>query len=288
MESLDQVRRDFAEKIRATAGLRSETLVRAFASVPREAFVGPGPWKLLRPPDFSSYDVTPDADPRHLYESVLVALDAARGLNNGEPTGLARWLDSLDLTPGDRVLHIGCGVGYYTAIVAEAVTPGGRVVGVEADPELAERAARHLIPWPSATVICADGCRFVGELFDVIFVNAGATEVLPNWLDSLREEGRLLVPLTVDVPMPNVGLGHMLLVQRRADVYPASFVSPVGIFHCSGARTTEGNDLLKAAYQSGGHEEVRSLRRGDHSSDPRCWLHAPRFCLSRLSVETGN
>lgn|SRR5262245_39224410 len=288
MESLDEARRDFAEKIRATAGLRSEALVRAFASVPREAFVGPGPWKLLRPPYISSYDVTPDADARHLYESVLVALDASRGLNNGEPTSLARWLDSLDLTAGDRVLHIGCGVGYYTAIVAEAVTPGGRVLGVEVDPELAERAARHLIPWPSATVVCADGCEFADEPFDVIFVNAGATEVLPKWLSSLRDAGRLLLPLTVDVPMPNVGLGHMLLVVRRAEVYAARFVSAVGIFHCTGARTTEGNDLLKAAYQSGGHEDVRSLRCEAHSLGPQCWLHARRFCLSRLAVETGN
>ncbi len=43
-------------------GLRSETLVRAFASVPREDFVGPGPWKVLRPPDVWRYEVTPDAE----------------------------------------------------------------------------------------------------------------------------------------------------------------------------------------------------------------------------------
>jgi protein-L-isoaspartate(D-aspartate) O-methyltransferase len=288
MESLDHARRDFAEKIRAATGLRSRALVRAFASVPRETFVGPGPWKLLRPPYVSSYDATPDDDPRHLYDSVVVALDASRGLNNGEPTGLARWLDTLDLTPGDRVLHIGCGVGYYTAIVAEAVTPDGRVVGVEVDPELAERARRNLIAWPNATVVCADGCKFMAEPLDVIFVNAGATEVLSNWLNSLRDGGRLLVPLTVDVPMPNVGLGNMLLVVRRADMYAARFVSPVGIFHCTGARTTEGKDLLKGAYQSGGHEEVRSLRRGDHPCGPQCWLHAGQFCLSRLTVETGH
>jgi hypothetical protein len=109
VESIDGARREFAEKIRATAGLRSETLVRAFASVPREDFVGPGPWKVLRPPDVSRYEVTADADPRHLYEDMLVALDASRNLNNGPPSGLGRWLDSFDLTPGDRVLHIGCG-----------------------------------------------------------------------------------------------------------------------------------------------------------------------------------
>jgi protein-L-isoaspartate(D-aspartate) O-methyltransferase len=286
VESLDRARREFAEKIRATAGLRSETLVRAFASVPREDFVGPGPWKVLRPQDVRRYEATPDADPRHLYEDVLVALDASRNLNNGQPSGLARWLDSLDLAPGDRVFHIGCGVGYYTAIAAEAVTPGGRVVGVEVDPELAERARRNLIPWPSATVVCADGCGFEAEPFDVIFANAGATEVLPRWLDQLCDGGRLLVPLTVGVPMPNVGLGHMLLVVRRAGVYTARFTSPVGIFHCSGARTTEGNDLLNRAYQMGDLQDVRSLRRDDHPWGPQCWLHGRRFCLSRLAVET--
>ena len=75
---------------------------------------------------------------------VLVALDANRTLNNGEPASLSRWLDSLDLGPGDRFLHIGCGVGYYTAIAAEMVLPRGGVVGVEVDPQLAERAKRNL------------------------------------------------------------------------------------------------------------------------------------------------
>ena len=187
MESLDRARREFAEKIRATAALRSEVLVRAFASVPREDFVGPGPWKVFRPPEVRMYEVTRDADPRHLYEDVLVALDASRSLNNGQPSGLARWLDNLDLAPGDRVLHIGGGVGYYSAIAAEAVTPDGCVVGAEVDPELAERARRNLIPWPNATVVCADGCEFEAEPFDVIFVNAGATEVVPRWLDQLRD-----------------------------------------------------------------------------------------------------
>jgi hypothetical protein len=109
MESLDRLRREFTEKIRLATRLRSEALVRAFASVPREAFVGLGPWKLLKPPYSSGYELTPDEDPRHLYDSVVVALDDSRGLNNGEPTSLARWLDVLDLTPGKSVLHIGGG-----------------------------------------------------------------------------------------------------------------------------------------------------------------------------------
>lgn len=94
------------------------------------------------------YALTPDDDPRHLYDNVLVALDASRNLNNGEPAFLLRCLDDLDLSPRDRFLHVGCGVGYYTAVVAMAVAEG-TVVGVELDAPLAERAGRNLARWPN-------------------------------------------------------------------------------------------------------------------------------------------
>ena len=53
--------------------------------------------------------VPPDADPRHLYRNALFAIDESRLLNNGEPAGLARWFDALDLRAGERVVHVGCG-----------------------------------------------------------------------------------------------------------------------------------------------------------------------------------
>src|SRR6266478_560677 len=169
---LERVRVEFAERLREVAGLRSSALVRALATVPREHFVGPGPWQILSPSDLPrGYRLTPDNDPRHLYDSVLVALDANRLLNNGEPASLLQWLDSLDLGPGDRFLHIGCGVGYYTAIAAEAVRPGGHVLGVEIDPQLAELAMRNPATYENVEVISADGSEYEGEPFDAIFVN---------------------------------------------------------------------------------------------------------------------
>jgi protein-L-isoaspartate(D-aspartate) O-methyltransferase len=286
IESIEAARREFAEKIRGLAALRSDGLVRALASVPREEFVGPGPWQIIRPSEFGrGYVATPNADPRHLYDNVLVALDPSRHLNNGEPAALARWLDSLALVAGDRLLHIGCGVGYYTAIAAEALKPGGSVVGVELDRELAARARQNLRRWQNVTVVSGDGGHRQAGAFDAIFVNAGATEPISWWLDGLRIEGRLLLPLTVDYPLENHGAGHMLLVVRHAEGYSARFVSPVGIYHCAGARTDEGNDLLKRAYLKGGHDGVRRLRREEHPRDAQCWLHAPGFCLSRVAVE---
>src|SRR5438093_11785394 len=107
---LERARVDFAERLRQKAGLRSAALVRAFGTVPREHFVGPGPWKILVPSDLLAYRATPDSDPRHLYANVLVALDASRCLNNGEPAAVAGWLDTLDLAPDERLRHFGCGV----------------------------------------------------------------------------------------------------------------------------------------------------------------------------------
>ena len=62
------------------------------------------------------------------YHNLLVALDATRSLNNGLPGSLARWIQALDLKTEDRVFHLGCGVGYYTAIMADVVGPDGSVV----------------------------------------------------------------------------------------------------------------------------------------------------------------
>ena len=283
-QPLDQARRAFAGKIRALAGVRSLLLVEALATVRREDFMGPGPWQILRLAEVGrGYEWTPDDDPRHLYHNVLVALDASRNLNNGEPAGLLRWLDGLALAPGERVLHIGCGVGYYTAIAAAAV-PGGSVLGIELDPRLAELARRNLAGTPNATVMAGDGSALASGPFDAIFVNAGATEPLRAWLDALAPGGRLLVPLTVAVPRQGFGGGHMLLVTKQPAGLAARFVSTVGIFDCVGARSDEGERLLRATYARGGQKRVGSLRTDAHEAGPQCWLHAARFCLSEVPV----
>ena len=76
---LDRVREEFAERIREQARIKSNELVQALAKVPKEEFIGPGPWKIMRPGTISrGYELTPDTDPRHLYDMVLVGLDPDR------------------------------------------------------------------------------------------------------------------------------------------------------------------------------------------------------------------
>ena len=80
--------------------------------------------------------------------------------------------------PGEHVVHVGAGVGYYTAILAELVGATGRVTALEFDGELAARATANFAQTPHVRVVHGDGTRIVFEPVDVIYVNAVATRAL--------------------------------------------------------------------------------------------------------------
>ena len=284
-DDLSAARRFYAEEIRAVANIESPRLIEAFAAVPREHYLGPGPWHIMVRRPLSNrtqpeYRLTTDSDPRHIYHNVLVGQDTTRGLNNGEPSSLARWLDMLNLSEGASALHIGCGVGYYTAIMEYAAGRTGRVVAVEVDEQLAQRAKTNLRHLENVEVFHSDGTELKGGRFDAIFVNAGATHPLLLWLDALNTGGRLIVPLTADSDIPNVGSGLMLLVENVEQGHRAQFISPVMVFHCAGARNPELNIKLEALFSGGDWKSVRSLRREPHDADQSCKLHEDTFCLS--------
>jgi protein-L-isoaspartate(D-aspartate) O-methyltransferase len=97
-DSIEEARRRYAEELRFTAKVGSRAVIEAFAIVPRERFFGPGPWRVLSPMAAAEYWTTEDADPRHVYHDVLIAIDEERRLNNGQPSLWARLYDQLELT----------------------------------------------------------------------------------------------------------------------------------------------------------------------------------------------
>ena len=104
--SIEEARQRYAEELRFTAKLGSRAVVEAFATVPRERFFGLGPWCVLSPMAMPEHWTTEDADPRHLYHDVLIAIDEARRLNNGQSSLWARMYDRLELSRGDHVIHV--------------------------------------------------------------------------------------------------------------------------------------------------------------------------------------
>jgi protein-L-isoaspartate(D-aspartate) O-methyltransferase len=291
MSDLNAIRRYYAEELRAVANLRSEGLVDAFARVSREHFLGPGPWLILNPfhmvdddDESTYYRQTADADPKHLYHNVLVAIDPKRCLNNGQPSFLATLLDALDLIPGDSVAHIGCGTGYYTGIIADVVGPGGCVTAFEVDAGLAARARANLGHLSHVEVCESDGGSIAADQYDGMLVNAGATHPRQVWLDALGARGRLILPLTVLHETDVTQAGQVVKIQRQENGLSARFFCSTSIFPCAGARDPDLNDKLRAAFKRGDWNRVRSLRRDAHVCAETCWLHDGQFCLSTLPV----
>jgi protein-L-isoaspartate(D-aspartate) O-methyltransferase len=115
---LQAVRRAYAQQTLVGANVVDERLENDFANVRREDFLPPGPWPILQQRD-GSYRNTPDGDPDHLYTDDLVGIAPERGINNGQPRLHAELLSFASIRPGEHVVHIGAGAGYYTAIMAE-------------------------------------------------------------------------------------------------------------------------------------------------------------------------
>lgn len=127
-------------------------------------------------------------------------IDIGLGQTNSQPRTVADMLRLLDVHPGHRVLDIGAGSGWSTALLAHLTGPEGRVVGLELEPTLASWGAANLeragMPW--ATIAPAiPGVLGTPEetAYDRILVSAEATELPQALVDQLADGGRLVVPV---------------------------------------------------------------------------------------------
>src|SRR5579863_8871585 len=140
--SLEARRRIYAQKVAAAAGISPEgEIAAALAEIPREKFVGPSPWSVVT--QRGQVRIS-SSDPAVLYQDVLVSLGGVPGLNNGQPSLHAICIAALELRRGERVVHIGAGTGYYTAVLAYLVGDAGLVDAFEIEPDLARRAKQNL------------------------------------------------------------------------------------------------------------------------------------------------
>lgn len=267
----------------AIVGVRHPRLEDAYATVRREDYLGPGPWPIFTFPT-GSYIPTPSADPVYLYCNALFGIVPERRLNNGEPSSHAMWIAAAAPVPGDHVVHVGAGVGYYSAILGYLAGPSGRVTAIEFDEALAARAAANFAGQPNVAVLTGDGARVPFDAADVIYVNAGATHPVDHWLDRLRDGGRLMIPLTTDANFTNPGslraLGAYFLITRRGDDFDARWISYVGVFPCEGARDPESAAALSEAFKTPRWNEVTRLYRTGDLPAEQCWLRAPGWSLA--------
>lgn len=286
MMTLEECRLFYSQEVRFAANLTTPGLAEAFANVPREKFLGPPPWRIgsaesraLSSAGMAQLSYVAVDDPRDVYHNVVVSLDREKDINNGQPSALARWIDALVLQPGARVYHLGCGVGYYTAVMAEVVGPGGSVVGLDVEPDLAARAREYLAAYSQVKIAAGDGSAFDPGDCDAILVNCGVTHPQSRWLDRLRERGRLVVPFTI--PMnPKIGQGVMMKIIRSGDSYTTEVLTPLAIYSGGTLRDPSLELQLRKGFATGGLLKLKSVRRDSHEPGDDCVVHARDVCLS--------
>ncbi len=162
-----------------TTDVTSHSVLNAFLTVPREAFV-PEKSKPLAYID-TDIEIAPAA-----------AGKAPRFLMQASP--LAKLLQLAAITKEDAVLDVGAGTGYVSALLSLLA---GSVVSLECDETLAALAKETLsgLGYSNVTVVAGDLAKGhqAGAPYDLIFVNGAVEEVPASLLGQLRDDGRLVV-----------------------------------------------------------------------------------------------
>lgn len=145
---------------------------------------------------------------------------------NTPPSTLLHMLELLDLRPGQFVLEIGSGSGWALGLMAHAVGPAGRVVGVEIIPELAARSRRSLAAAgiTNATVVEGDGAagHRAAAPYDRVIFTTSVWSLPADFFDQVAVGGRLVAPFALKGP----GVDTMVLTRVRPGEFRSVHAAP--------------------------------------------------------------
>jgi protein-L-isoaspartate(D-aspartate) O-methyltransferase len=182
-------------------GIRDVQLIQAFESVPMEAFLPPATQSL-------AYS---DAD-------LPLTKDSIPGRWLLAPLTLGKLLQLAHVGPSDKVLVVGCGVGYSLALAAH-LTPN--VVGVENHEDLARTATAYALEqgFPNAVVVV--GSLSIGypkgAPYDVILIEGAVDKIPANLTQQLALEGRLVTVIKRQMGFGQKEFGNGVLVSWRGN-----------------------------------------------------------------------
>lgn len=136
-------------------------------------------------------------------------IDIGHGQTNSQPRTVENMLRLLDVRRGQRILDVGSGSGWTTALLAHLTGPTGRVRGIELEPELVLLGRHNLefFHWEWASIEPAVPGTYGDRAhapYDRILVSAEARELPAELVDQLTPSGRMVIPVN----------GEMLLVEQ--------------------------------------------------------------------------
>lgn len=173
--SYDALRRRMVERQLAGQGIRDERVLEAVRAIPRHLFV-------------------PESEVSRAYEDHPVAI--GQGQTISQPYMVARMSELLELRGGEKVLEIGSGSGYQTAVLKAL---GADVFTVERIPELSRLARQNVerAGYSGVHYRVGDGSRgWPGDApYDRVIVTAGAPTMPVSLVEQLREGGSMVIPV---------------------------------------------------------------------------------------------
>lgn len=149
-----------------------------------------------------------DFVPKDLESAALanIPLPIGQGQTISQPLTVAFMLEELQPMPGNKILDVGSGSGWTTALLAHIVGKKGKVIGMERIKELCNFGINnvskyHLIEGGRVKIICADGTKgYVNEApYDRILVSAAAREIPKELKKQLKVGGRIVIPIESSV-----------------------------------------------------------------------------------------
>jgi protein-L-isoaspartate(D-aspartate) O-methyltransferase len=124
-------------------------------------------------------------------------ISIGHGATISQPYTIAVMLNLLKLEKGQKVLELGCGCGYVSALISVIVGQEGRVYGKEIIPELFDKSKRNLIDYQNVEVYLGDGRRGLKEKapFDRILISAACEEMPRRVKLQLKDKGIMVAPI---------------------------------------------------------------------------------------------
>ena len=127
-------------------------------------------------------------------------LEIGHGQTNSQPRTVEDMLRLLEVSPGHRILDVGSGSGWTTALLAELTGPTGEVVGVELEPTLVAFGSANLAraerPWARIeAAVPGQLGRPAGAPYDRILVSAQPDTLPTELVDQLAPDGRMVIPV---------------------------------------------------------------------------------------------
>lgn len=216
---LTELRRALVAKMQERGALADPRVAAAFAAVPRHLFL-------------------PDVAPERVYSDQAITTKEQGGVglsSSSQPSMMAIMIQQALLEPGQRILEIGAGTGYNAAILRCLTGPTGQVTTIDVDADIVAgaRAGLARAGYGDVRVILGDGGYgwAEGAPYDRIIVTVGASDLPPAWVEQLRPDGLLTVPLALGAGEFSAALRKLpggILMSESLD--PCSFVRLRGAF----------------------------------------------------------